>query len=335
MNSIEIYLAFVVLAIAVVVSGFIFAIRLRQKKVGVEQPIQTLPPNDLSIGEIGILLDNKLDYLDIAGEICDLILKKALIYEKGGLKVGDLKDYEKLGVEQKRFIEVLFEKNDVKEIKIRDLNDKLKGKLFKLRNKLYGELVRKKYYDVSPLVQRGPYLSLGYIFGLLAVIVLAIGPREWELGLYLTGAFLLGGLMIIFAAEGMGRRSERGNELFNRIMGYKNFIKTAEKNRIEYLAKNEPDFYYRSLPFALIFGVLKKWQVEEMDLTGKEFKEQFESFKGAAGGLRESLQKNTGLIWLLTYSISMFVSGVREVLIWLRAKFPGLKDHIPDEMLKK
>src|SRR5690606_23153984 len=43
------------------------------------------------------------------------------------------------------------------------------------------------------------------------------------------------------------------------LLGFREFIDKAEKNRIEALAKDDPTLFDRVLPFALVFGLEEKW----------------------------------------------------------------------------
>ena len=48
-------------------------------------------------------------------------------------------------------------------------------------------------------------------------------------------------------------------EMIGRLLGFKEFIKTAEKNRLESLQQEDPTYFYKVLPYAMVFGLSKKW----------------------------------------------------------------------------
>ncbi len=58
---------------------------------------------------------------------------------------------------------------------------------------------------------------------------------------------------------GMSDRSEYGAYIIGRCMGFKNFLQTAEKERLEMLLEENPDYYYDILPYAQVLGVSSIW----------------------------------------------------------------------------
>ena len=42
-------------------------------------------------------------------------------------------------------------------------------------------------------------------------------------------------------------------------MGFKKFIETAEKHRLQALVEKDPEYFYNILPYAYIFGISDKW----------------------------------------------------------------------------
>ena len=75
-------------------------------------------------------------------------------------------------------------------------------------------------------------------------------------------AFVLGILAII----GMGiclkylpKRNAYGREMLGKIKGFKNFLVTAEKDRLEAMVMQNPTYFYDILPFTYVLGVSDKW----------------------------------------------------------------------------
>ena len=48
-------------------------------------------------------------------------------------------------------------------------------------------------------------------------------------------------------------------EMMGRLLGFKEFIETAEKSRLEHLQHDDPNYYYTILPYAMVFGLSDKW----------------------------------------------------------------------------
>ena len=48
-------------------------------------------------------------------------------------------------------------------------------------------------------------------------------------------------------------------DLMGRLMGFKEFIQTAEQPQLEQLQTDDPHYFYKVLPYAMVFGLSKKW----------------------------------------------------------------------------
>ncbi|MEA4987974.1 MAG: DUF2207 domain-containing protein [Anaerovorax sp.] len=57
----------------------------------------------------------------------------------------------------------------------------------------------------------------------------------------------------------MKRRTKYSMEIMGKILGFKEFIRTAELDRIKVLAKENPQYFYHVLPYAYIFGLTDIW----------------------------------------------------------------------------
>ena len=57
----------------------------------------------------------------------------------------------------------------------------------------------------------------------------------------------------------MGKRTDYSVELMGKILGLRNFIETAEADRINALVEQDPSYYYNILPYAYVLGVTDKW----------------------------------------------------------------------------
>lgn len=62
-------------------------------------------------------------------------------------------------------------------------------------------------------------------------------------------------------------RTRDYTQKLNEIVGFRNFIQLAEKDRLETLLEDDPQFYYHVLPYAQVLGVSDKWQEKFEGLT--------------------------------------------------------------------
>ncbi len=63
------------------------------------------------------------------------------------------------------------------------------------------------------------------------------------------------------------KRTDAGTYLLGRCIGFKQFLETAERERLEMLLEQTPDYYYNILPYAQVLGVSKIWEEKFKDLV--------------------------------------------------------------------
>ena len=54
-------------------------------------------------------------------------------------------------------------------------------------------------------------------------------------------------------------RRRMNNELYGRVLGFRDFIRTAEYDRLKMLSDEDPDYFFNIMPYACIFGMSTKW----------------------------------------------------------------------------
>ena len=117
---------------------------------------------------------------------------------------------------------------------------------------------QERRWQVSRRVGRSLRLILGIIFASLVMLVYVAYMVYGDMllvALFSGPSVLLLHIIAIF----MRKRTKRGSELLGRIMGFKNFLERAEKDRIEKLVEENPSYFYDVLPYAYVLGVTDKW----------------------------------------------------------------------------
>ena len=74
-----------------------------------------------------------------------------------------------------------------------------------------------------------------------------------------TLVFLIALALSLLAAAAISRRTAYAEEKLSQIMGYREFIDKAEKDRLERLSGEDPEFFYHVLPYAMAFGLERRW----------------------------------------------------------------------------
>ena len=88
---------------------------------------------------------------------------------------------------------------------------------------------------VLPELKQEPVYLIGYGVGLLCILVMVICLK------YLP------------------KRTPYGNEILGKLKGFKNFLETAEKEKLEAMVMEDPTYFYNILSYAYVLGVSDKW----------------------------------------------------------------------------
>lgn len=106
--------------------------------------------------------------------------------------------------------------------------------------------------------------------------------------LYLAGYML--GLACVFIIiklwSCMDKRTPYGKEILGRIKGFKNFLETAEKDKLESMVLENPTYFYDILPYTYVLGVSDKWikKFEVISLQAPDWYEGSSSFDSSSFG---------------------------------------------------
>ncbi|MGI6665163.1 MAG: DUF2207 family protein [Christensenellaceae bacterium] len=125
-------------------------------------------------------------------------------------------------------------------------------------------------FSMQTVLQNNRYkaLTAGNIFSAIFVALFALGSVYFFVSVY-AGALLplwsvlliaIGLLLLSIFAPFLSRRTPFGHHVFGLLLGFRNFIKTAEKPQLEMLLNEDPEYYYNILPYAQVLGVSSIWQ---------------------------------------------------------------------------
>ena len=102
----------------------------------------------------------------------------------------------------------------------------------------------------------GRLLLFAFCFIFYYLIVNAYGmPLSWQaLAAFFAVSFVLSELIGRFSVN-----TDYRVQMMGRLLGFREFIQTAEKPRLEQLQADDPQYFYRILPYAMVFGLSGKW----------------------------------------------------------------------------
>ena len=223
-------------------------------------------PDDLRPAEIGVLMDEKADTLDVSATIVDLSVRGYMkieeLEEKWGKfgkadyrlvrsekNAGDLMKYEE------SLLSALFE--DGKSVKVSDLKQKFHTDLAEVKKLLYEEVTEKKLFDGNPDSIRKKHIGIALGVVIIGGGITGLGVVILNGSIFMSGvAFDIIGIVSFIVAFAMPRRTAYGREMFRKARGYELFVSGTEKYRQPFF--EDKNMFMEVLPYAIVFGVTKK-----------------------------------------------------------------------------
>ena len=77
--------------------------------------------------------------------------------------------------------------------------------------------------------------------------------------LLMSGFLFIGTLVAVFFSVISIAKTDRYTDLLGRTLGFRDFIKTAELDKIQELVEEDPEYFYHIIPYAYVFGLTNKW----------------------------------------------------------------------------
>ena len=77
--------------------------------------------------------------------------------------------------------------------------------------------------------------------------------------LIITGFLVLGTLIAIFFSVIAIAKKGEYTRLMGRVLGFRDFIKSAELDQINKLVEQDPEYFYHIIPYAYVFGLTNRW----------------------------------------------------------------------------
>jgi len=258
--------------------------------------VQYDAPDGMSPGEVGTILDQKVDGRDISATIIDLAVRGFLSIEQEKstkLSGGDKITFRRGATGAKPrphealILDNIFAKGET--AKMDGLTD-FHAIIPKLQKMIYESLSKEGYFDGNPSTVRGKFAALAIlaVLGLFTVAgfmqLVALG-RLFPVPLIIS--LILSLVTVIVFSRAMPRRTSKGRRAWEHIAGLEEYIRRAEADSIASAEKR--GVFERLLPFAMIFGVADRW--------AKAFEGIYEAppewFSGQGGDL-------TSTVWLVS-----------------------------------
>ena len=272
-----------VLPVAIAIPVIVFIILLRRwMRIGRDPEgsgtlvAQYEPPDRLTPAEIGVLIDEKAQMKDVSATIVDLAVRGYIKIndEKSGflsfrknfgfrLLKPDFRNDPELKHFEVKILSVMFVGLDYVTLENLTNTHAFHTHLSAINKSLYEQTVAGGYFAASPESVRMKYFGIGAATLVIAgVAIFMFGGLVTQfinvtMFIALVASVAVTGVIFLIFASAMPRKTEQGVAAWDHARGFKEYLKTAEKYRLEWQEKEK--IFERFLPYAMVFGVVREW----------------------------------------------------------------------------
>lgn len=207
----------------------------------------------------------------ITSQIVNLAINKYLVIKQVSNKNYDLIKTEReapTDPEEKILYDGLFKSGDT--VSLKNLSTSFYTTVASLKSSTEKRMYEEEYFSKSQKNISNKVIGAGVI----GIVLCFVSATYWSANAAMSWfwGILISAIIVIIFASQIDRRSPKGNDMFYELEGLKLYINTAEEKRIEF--HNDPKKYLglfeKLLPYAMIFGLEKKWAKEFEDLYTEE-----------------------------------------------------------------
>src|SRR6266478_6081571 len=233
------------------------------------------PPDQLTPGEAGTLVDNSADMRDITSTIVDLAVRGYLMIEEhekdrmlglvhdkdyNFILKKDRAEWAKLKPHEQVLLNGIFSSGTVGEtVSMSSLENRFYTSLPGIKDNIFASLVTHGYYRRRPDSVRSAYIGVGVVIGVLSIWVgSGIASKLGMAPLTFIIAGVLSAIVICAFGWFMPAHTEQGARALEGILGFEDFLNHVESDRFNRMIKT-PQMFEKFLPFAMALGVEKNW----------------------------------------------------------------------------
>jgi uncharacterized membrane protein YgcG len=233
------------------------------------------PPDQLTPGEAGTLVDDSADMRDITSSIVDLAVRGYLVIEEhqkdrmlglvhdkdyNFILKKDRSEWSKLKPHEQVLLNGLFSVGTAGDaVSMSSLENRFYKNLPDIKSRIFESLVTHGYYSRRPDSVRAGYLGAGIVVGIISIwgggaIASSMGMAPLT---FIIAGVLSAGMICAFGWF-MPAHTEQGARAMEGVLGFEDFLNHVESDRFNRTIKT-PQMFEKFLPFAMALGVEKNW----------------------------------------------------------------------------
>lgn len=231
-----------------------------------EVAVQFQPPKGARPGQLGTLLDEEANVVDVTATIIDLAVRGYLrieeIPKEGWFGHADWRlvvirpapDTDRLEPFEMALMQAIFKGRD--EVTISELKDTFASDLKATQARLYDDVVARGWFRGNPQSVRYGWRIAGIALVVAGVAGTFLGQAFPNLWPFTVGLAVAGGIVLLMSRR-MPARTASGSATLAQLRGFRRYLETAEADQIRF--EEGEDVFSRYLPYAIIFGVAERW----------------------------------------------------------------------------
>jgi uncharacterized membrane protein len=149
----------------------------------------------------------------------------------------------------------IFESGD--SVKLSDLKNKLYKAMATAQKELESEINRNDYYVKGSRLLVSLFIVAALIMGIAGFIIMQNGfyVIPWN-GI----AFFASAAILLMFGLFMTKKTEKGTLLYQQLLGFREFIRSVETDRLKEFLEQDPHYFDKILPYAIVFNVADTWK---------------------------------------------------------------------------
>lgn len=244
-------------------------------------PVQFRPPEGMTPGLCGVLMDEKADPLDVSATVVDLAVRGFLRLEQVGDEGGRHRDFAIRFVRPADSSLTAYEAGllsglqahagGADAVMLSELKTRFATEFSAVRSSMYEETMRRHWFRRRPDHVRGVWIGIGLLALVVGGAAAAALIALTRYGL-LAVPLVLPGLLILGTAGKMPSRTAEGRRQLELCVGYERFLEVADAEELRFTERQYD--YVAGLPYAMVFGITHRWaqvlevlQQQGVDLT--------------------------------------------------------------------
>lgn len=279
----------------------------------VPTPVEFVPPDGIRPAQLGVLIDESADNLDVSATLVDLAVRGYLRIEEVTNNRGKVTDHRLVRLAknddllpyEQLLLQHLFETGPV--VEMAQLKNKFAADMKEVKEALYVDAVGRGFFARRPDQVRQKWTAIGFFSLAIGVALLIAAIVATHIAL-VAAPLAVAGLLMAICARFMPRRTARGTGAYRRALGFQDFIENSEKHRAQFA--EQQNLFTEYLPYAVVFGCTDKWArtfeslgyqpdtslwyVGTYPFAFSSFSHSIESFSSSAGTYLSSTPASSG-----------------------------------------